>query len=100
ANADASGIALQEQTGSSTVTTRSLDRQKRLKHLETRFTPTGPFSAPPVAPALLQRLSYQYGQGGLLKSRFDVPDDTSARVTEDFEYDFLSRLTNWTVIET
>src|SRR5262249_37627166 len=90
---DASGIPLTEQFGDSITTTRYLDNRKRLKFLETIASSTqSTLAGNKSSSILLQRLAYDYHPGGLVKSRYDVPDDRSARVTEDFEYDFLGRL--------
>lgn len=87
---DASGLTTSEEFGDSTSTTRYLDPRKRLKLIETRkVTPGAPDS-------LLQRIAYDYGSGGYVIARHDVSPDRAFRTTEEFGYDFLGRITNWT----
>jgi RHS repeat-associated protein len=88
---DASGIPLSEQFGTSIVTSRTLDNQKRIKTIETAI----PSKGMSASPAFIQQLSYDYGLGGLISSRHNVPDSDSS--TEEFSYDFLGRLVLWTV---
>ncbi len=94
---DASGLALTEQFMNSITTNRYLDSRKRLKLLET--VRTMPSTGTPNNVAVLQRLAYEYGSGGLIRSRHDVSEDRAARITEDFSYDFLGRLMYWTAFQ-
>jgi RHS repeat-associated protein len=81
--ASADGVVTHEWYGSGATAEARFDVDKRLRFLETT-TSTG---------TSLQRLAYDYLPNGNLKARHDV----LARTTEDFEYDFLSRLTHWKV---
>ena len=96
---DASGIPLSEQFGDASTTDRYLDVRKRLKMIET--TKSAPGSGGTTGgPDILQRLAYDYGPGGLVKSRHNVsPNSALLRTTEDFAYDFLGRLKRWTTYQ-
>jgi RHS repeat-associated protein len=85
---DASGLALSEEFGDGTTTDRFLDVRKRLKMIATTQRAPGGVVVP-------QRLAYDYGAGGFVKSRHNVSQDRAFRTTEDFDYDFLGRLTQW-----
>jgi RHS repeat-associated protein len=90
---DASGIPVSEQFGASMICNRTLDDQKRLLAIETTIPPFGIATSPiPV-----QQLSYEYGPGGLISTRHNVPD--SDTTTENFDYDYLGRLRHWTVLQ-
>ena len=87
---DASGLTTSEEFGDSTATTRYLDPRKRVKLIETRRI------VPGAADTILQRLAYDYGAGGYVVARHDMSPDRAFRTTEEFSYDFLGRIRNWT----
>ena len=93
---DASGLALSEQFGDATTTDRTLDTRDRLKTIETKRTVPGVGGAPDTE-VVLERLTYDYGQGELVKSRhYAAPGNPLLQTSEDFTYDFLGRLARWT----
>jgi RHS repeat-associated protein len=87
----ASGIVLKEQLGASIVSMRTLDSRQRLSSITTMLTPPGTTNSP----VPIQEVSYEYGPGGLISTRHNVPDSDNS--TESFDYDFLGRLWQWTV---
>jgi RHS repeat-associated protein len=94
---DASGLALSERFGNATTTERFIDPLKRIKLIETTRTTASMPGAP--ATVTLQRVAYDYGAGGMARSRHNVSADQVLRTTEDFSYDFLGRLTHWRVYQ-
>ena len=92
---DASGRALSEQFGNSTITATTVDSRARLRSIET--TPTALVAGPAAVPAALQALSYDYGPGNLIKAR--TSGEGSAATAESFDYDYLGRLAHWTVTQ-
>jgi RHS repeat-associated protein len=92
---DATGAAVTEVFAGDTTTSRFLDARKRLKYLETHKRIT----APQARDLQLQQIAYDYGKGNLIRSRHDVGPDATTRATEDFGYDYLGRLTSWSVYQ-
>ena len=97
-----------ETFGNDGTTRRSYDVENRLKTVQTWMpgpggegpTPLpgggGPTPLPGEGPTPVQALVYDYDpQRGLLQNRHDF----MAMTSEDFELDFLTRLTKWTVYQ-
>lgn len=94
---DASGIHLLEVFGGETSTTLQLDQLKRVKLIETTKAVQGENGT--TNNVVVQRLAYDFTQGGLVKSRHDLSPDQPVKATEDYSYDFLGRLKTWRVYQ-
>ncbi len=81
---NALGQVVSERRGSGILTQRRYDSLGQVRFIESRLGSGG---------APLQQNAYAYHANGNLRSRHDV----LAKVTEDFQYDGLDRLTHWTV---
>jgi RHS repeat-associated protein len=92
---DATGAALTAVFAGDTTTSRFLDARKRVKYIETHKRIT----SPQTSDVQIQQIAYDYGKGNLIRSRHDVGPDATTRATEDFAYDYLRRLTSWSVYQ-
>jgi RHS repeat-associated protein len=90
---DATGAKLSEQLGATLRTQHSLDTRARLGSVTTTAT------SPAGKSSTIQSITYDYGAGNLIKDR-NTAVDASTQATEAFDYDFLGRLTEWTVTQT
>ena len=84
-------MPLSERFGQLITSQRTLDRQGRITSIDTTAAQPGG-----VMPASLQHLTYDYGNGGLIKTRNNAYSSAGS-FAESFDYDFLGRLSRWSV---